>query len=261
MTAVTVSEKKDNKSVALKKVLERQADTFTKLLPPNYDASRLITGAMIQIAKEPKLLECSHRSIALAMARVAQWGLDIGITAHLLPFKGECVPVVDYKGYIELMRPSGVRKLEAFVVRQGEVFEYQHGTEEYLRHQPNGDRTKPIIAAYAMATLKHGYRQFEVMLVDEIEEIRAKYSKQWRTGDLPEWYARKTVIRRIAKYLPKNPRLVAALASDGDQPAEGESEIPEGVAEALPEGMDPETGEVLEPTAIGAVAEEDDLPL
>jgi hypothetical protein len=48
--------------------------------------------------------------------------------------------------------------------------------------------------------------QFEVMTVEEIEAIRAK-SRSWAKGPLPAWYARKTVIRQLAKYVGKSPQL------------------------------------------------------
>jgi recombinational DNA repair protein RecT len=46
----------------------------------------------------------------------------------------------------------------------------------------------------------------------DIEEIRQKYSKQWKNGPLPAWYAKKTVVRQVAKLVPRNPRLAKMLA-------------------------------------------------
>ena len=70
-----------------------------------------------------------------------------------------------------------------------------------------------------------------------VEAIRAK-SKWWAKGDLLDWYARKTVVRRIAKYVPKNPALDLLFETEG--------------AESPAEVVDPETGEVLSATVEGA---------
>lgn len=201
----------------LKQELEGRSKLYESMLPAGYRPDRLITGAMLAVSKMPDLLKCSPVSIAVALGQVAQLGLDVGITAHLVPFKGACTMIPDYKGYIELMCKAGARKVEASVVRQGEHFEYEKGTNPRISHKPLGS-TAPITHAYAIVWLRGGNDfQFEVMTAEEIEKIRAK-SMQWARGELPEWYARKTVIRRVAKYVPKNPALAQLLAVDTPEP-------------------------------------------
>lgn len=240
---------------ALKQTLAGFLPSYEKLLPKGYEANRLVTGALVAATRNPELLKCDPQSIAVALATVAQWGLDLGTTAHLVPYGRSCTPVADYKGYIELMVGAGARKVEAHEVRQGDDFEFAFGTNAYLRHTPKGKLDAPITHAYAVVTLRGGVEQFEVMTAEEIEEIRAK-SKGWAKGQLPAWYARKTVIRRCAKYVPKTLRLTAALASDELEPVAIEV-TPETLAQLEPKrtpgetalragGYDPETGEVTE---------------
>lgn len=214
----------------LKAELERFAPSYEKMLPKGYRPDRLITGALLAVQKNPDLGKCAPITVATALAQVAQLGLDVGITAHLVPYGQSCTMVADYKGYIELMVKAGARKVEAHTVRQGETFEWAYGTEPYLRHQPLGNSKAPITHAYAIVWHRRGDTQFEVMTVEEIEAIRAK-SKGWSRGELPDWYARKTVVRRIAKYVPKNPALQLLLAADDG-----------GAPVTL---VDPDTGEVL----------------
>jgi recombination protein RecT len=214
---------------ALKQELDKRTASYEAMLPRGYRPDRLITGAMLAVSKNPALLECSSQSIAVALGQCAQLGLDIGITGHLVPYGKACTFVADYKGYIELMCKAGARKVEAYVVREGEKFEVERGTSPRLFHQPLGNSAKRITHAYAVVWFRGGETQFEVMTADEIEAIRAK-SKQWARGDLPEWYARKCVIRRVAKYVPKSPELALLLA----QPEE-------------PTVIDAATGEVLTP--------------
>ena len=250
MTAVT----KQGGAAALTAVLGDHTKHYASLLPKGYEPSRLITSALVAISQTPELMKCEHRSIALALAKVAQWGLDVGDTAYLIPFKGKAVAVVGFKGLIQLMVGSAVRKVEAHVVREGEPFEYQRGTGEFLRHSPRSyERGKepPITHAYAIVTLKFGYQQFEVMSAAEIEDIRQRFSVQWKSGPLPAWYARKTLIRRVAKYVPQSDRLKSALETDAEFAEE--PEVPE-----TSYTVDTETGEVMDTDAPSAVVDGDE---
>lgn len=198
----------------LKTVLARHMGAFTNLLPAGYDPSRLVTGALVAVGRNPKLLECKPQSVANALATIAQWGLDIGTTAHLSMYKGVCTPIADYKGYIELMVAAGARSVEAHEVREGDDFDFRYGTEPYLRHTPKGNPERPITHAYAIVTLRGGVQQFEVMEAAEIDAIRQAKSLNWKDGPLTGWYARKTVVRRVAKYVPKSVRLAALVGGD-----------------------------------------------
>jgi len=198
----------------LKAELAQFEPSLQSLLPAGYEASRLITGALIAAANEPKLLQCTPVSIATACARVAQWGLDIGTTAHLMPYGERCTAVADYKGLIALMCRAGARKVEANVVREGDEFAMAHGTEPYIRHTPRAKADAPIVGAYAIAWLSGGGHQFEYMAAEEIEAIRQKHSLSWKKGPMPVWYARKCVVRRLAKYVQQTPTLARVLAEE-----------------------------------------------
>jgi recombination protein RecT len=211
---------------ALRAKLEKFAPRLADMVPPGYGVGRLITGAMLAAHRDPKLLECTPISVAIALTTVAQWGLDVGVTAHLVPFNTKvkdadgterwqmtCTPVPDYKGFIELLTAAGARKVEAHVVRADDQFDYQLGTEPYLQHVPKAGSQAEIVAAYAVVWLRGGVTQFEVVPVAEIEAVRAK-SKSWAKGALPSWYARKTAIRRVAKYVGKSSQLRAVLHAE-----------------------------------------------
>ncbi|MDX2060283.1 MAG: recombinase RecT [Gemmatimonadales bacterium] len=214
------------KSVApLRDTLASLEPSYAKLLPKWYPPSRLITGAMVAAQANPTLLKCNPRSVALALARVAQWGLDVGDTAHLVPYGETCTAVADYKGLIRLMTQAGARKVEAREVRQGDEFEYRFGSEPYLRHVPVGPSNRPFTHGYAIVWLRGGVTQFEVAPVEEIEAVKERYSRQWKGKPLEAWYIRKTLIRRLAKYVDRTPQLAKAV---------------------LDEGFDPETGEIVQ---------------
>lgn len=241
MTAA-VPAKRDPRQV-LKAELHRFAPSYEAMLPRGYRPDRLITGAMLATVKSPDLLKCSPISIAVALGQVAQLGLDVGITAHLIPYGQTCTFVADYKGYIELMCRAGARKVEAYVVREGDLFEWGLGLEPYLRHQPHGNVARAITHGYAIATMRSGEKVFEVVSLQEVDAIRAKHSKSWVKGEAPEWYVRKTAVRRLWKYVPKTPALEALVQHDEDPDSTARRQVQ---AQLLPGTVDYETGEVLE---------------
>lgn len=214
------------KSPTIKETLEERAESFANLLPKNYPVDRLITGALVAMQTNPALAKCTRASLIVALSRVAQAGLDVGDTAHLVPFGDTATFVADYRGLIKLMVEAGARKVEAREVRAEDEFSYRYGADPLLTHVPGPNRKAPIVAAYAVVWLRGGVTQFEVMTAEEIDAIRRSKSKQWKEGPLEAWYGRKCVIRRLAKYVSKSPRLAVALSSDGDV-------------------IDEETGEVL----------------
>ena len=108
MTGTAVTKKS-----SLKATLEERAPAYQRLLPKWYPADRLITGALVAAQANPDLVKCNPQSVAVALARVAQWGLDVGDTAHLVPYGDKCTPIADYKGLIRLMVEAGARKVEA----------------------------------------------------------------------------------------------------------------------------------------------------
>ncbi len=161
-----------------------------------------------------------------AMNKVAALGLQVGNGlghAYLLPFdkrvkqgsqwvtaSTEIQLIIGYQGMIELARRSGqIESLYAVPVYKGEPFEVTMGLSQDIQHKKVFDGSvKPIpenlIAVYAVAKLKGGAVQFDVMTLDEINNIRdrskSKDNGPWVT-DYVEM-AKKTVLRRLFKMLP-----------------------------------------------------------
>jgi phage RecT family recombinase len=186
-------------------------------LPEGVSLDRVAASLRLALAKDKdgNLKKCAPMSVFMAVAKIQQWGLEIGETAHLVPFGQECVPVADYKGLAELVISSGVaRHVEAHCVYEKEPFRVVRGTSPEIHHEMIASATQrgPMVGAYALFHLRGGVQVVEYMTVEEIDGIRQQYSKQWKRGALPEWYARKSVVRRGVKLLPKNPRLAERLA-------------------------------------------------
>ena len=198
------------------------------------DANRLARIATTEIRKIPKLAQCDQTSFLGAIMQCAQLGLEPGSAlghAYLIPFdknqkiNGEWVTVatevqfiIGYRGMIDLARRSGqIVSISARTVYENDNFTYEFGLHEDLKHIPTvGEDRGKMTFVYAVAKLKDGGLQFEVMSKYEIDLIRAK-SKAGAKGPWAEYYeemAKKTVIRRLFKYLPVSIEMTRAVIAD-----------------------------------------------
>lgn len=245
------------KAKPLVALITKRAAQVNPFLPQGMTLEGVGQIVQMMAVKQPELLSATPSSLLIAITRGLRSGLELGETWHLLPFKNtelsqkmgrpvyEVTGSADYKGLCELMIASGaVRYVDPQVVREGDTFSFALGLDKTLTHTPGAKRGK-ITHAYVILTLPFGVKDFLVMTAEEIEVIRQGKSKSWKKGELPAWYAMKTVIRQIAKTLPKGRKLAKLYqAIENDEQAELE-DIPEAEFEEMPEHTDPETGEVL----------------
>ena len=209
--------------------LEQKKGVLRKIAPEGTDVDRIVSLAMFEAAKNERLLQCSPQSVYMALAKACQLNLVAGGVLH----RAHMVPIwnskkkthdaelwIDYTGLMELVRRSGeIANFVARVVHEGEDFEHYFDLEdgEVLRHKPSydGDVGAPKLA-YAVCFFKDGQRQVEVMRKDQIEKIRdasrSGGSGPWKTHTEEMW--RKTVIRRICKYLPLTAEAKTVLEHD-----------------------------------------------
>jgi recombination protein RecT len=216
---------------ALRAELARYAPSFAKVLPKHITPEKLLTLALVAATQNPRLLDCTPESIALSLMKISQWGLEIGRTAHLVPFLNDvkqaddtwrkvltCTAIPDYKGLIELvLRSRHVRDIYARPVYEGEHFLVRYGTDEGIEHRPNWNLRNPALThVYSVAKLSEYRFTFEVMTRAEVDAIRAAAPSK----DSPAWknhYVQmtlKTVIKRLCKRLPQTPALEEALDAD-----------------------------------------------
>jgi recombination protein RecT len=207
-----------DKQANLKALLDRAKGSIAAVLPKHLTPERLLKVALSATSRNPALLACTPQSILLAVMQASELGLEIGGLlgdAYFVPFKEQAQLIVGYRGMIKLARQSGeIKVLEAHVVREGDTFELEYGLEPRLVHKPamSGELGK-VIAVYAIARFKDGGYQVDVMTLAEIEAIRLR-SKAVNDGPWNTDYAemaRKTVVRRLCKYLPLSPELAKAL--------------------------------------------------
>jgi recombination protein RecT len=200
---------------------------LAKVYPATMTPDRIVTIALLAASRNPRLAECTQPSILKSLMTAGELGLEpsgpLG-HGHLVPFKNnkigayECTFMPGYRGLIHLAKQTGeVRNVEARVVKEGDVFDVDYGTEPRVVHKPKfngGD----MIAVYAVAFLADGTQTFDVMTRTDVDKIR----RRSRAADDGPWVtdyeemARKTVVKRLAKYLPLRPgdKLVQAIDLD-----------------------------------------------
>jgi recombination protein RecT len=160
------------------------------------------------------LAGCDQNSILTAVYNIALTGLTLNPLlkfAYLVPRGGKCVLDISYVGMVKLLTDYGVvRNVVAEVVYANDRFKVEMGQKPIFRHVPNytSDRGDPV-AVYAIGYFHAGGNQFEIMTMKEItaiqnrsESVKAGKGSPWKT-DFSEM-AKKTVIRRLFKYLPKS---------------------------------------------------------
>lgn len=180
-------------------------------------------AATLAVIGKGEIAHCKPASIWLALKGVAELDLDLTPAlgqAYILPYGNTAQLILGYKGMKEIAYRSGVvRRLEAVLVYEKDVFAYQRGTSPRIDHIPAAfDKRGAMIGAYAVATLTNGEIVFEVMSKAEIDAIKARSkSKQTWDNNYGEM-ARKTPVRRLFKYLPTTPLLSKALAIVDGEP-------------------------------------------
>lgn len=240
-TAPVAKPKKKGQALVNELFSEKFKQKLSLALPKHLSAERMIRIAATEIRKNTTLLDTDKTSFLGSVMQAAQLGLEPGSAlgqVYLVPYGNQCQLILGYRGMIDLARRSGqVLSLNAYAVRDGDDFSYQLGLRPDIHHVPSpeaGRDTKPITFVYAVATLRGGGYQFEVMSRAEVEKVRStsasyKYKKEksiWGTHF--EDMAKKTVIRRLFKYLPVSIEALQVSNVDAKREA-GEEVKPEDV--------------------------------
>ena len=262
----------------VKSFMESQKANLAAVLPKHVDADRMLKLALGAMRATPKLLNCNVESLMGAVVTCSTLGLEPNTPlghAYLIPFENRQKGTTDvqivfgYKGLIDLARRSGqIISIAAHEVCQNDEFHFSYGLDEKLIHKPALTGRGEPIAFYAVAKLVGGGYAFEVMGRDQIEEIRdaSQNYKFAREKGKTVWgqhfveMGRKTVLRRLFKYLPVSIELATAANIDSNTEAgkagnyeealKGEySVMPDDAPAALPEGLNQETGEWTPPAS------------
>ena len=248
-TALTVIERIEQSQAVLQ--LDARAAALVELLPDEAAALRFRRVVIQALGKNPDLLQCTPDSVVGAVFEAAAMGLEpTGAAggAHLVPYnvnigtkqnphyekRAQLIP--DYRGIIRLVTKPGsdVISMEARVVKEGDLFEYQLGSDAWVKHTPSlaaGRSGKATTHVYSIARLRAGGPPL-VDVEDRagIERIqkRGKGSSTFSPWD-SDWdeMGKKSLIKRHAKVLPVRPEVRSILIRedelDAPEPTHSES--------------------------------------
>lgn len=227
-------EGKKNDAIAnMRTMLFSQEKAFKATLPKHIDFGRFCRIVLNAMTSTSKLLECDPNSFLLSVMRAAQLGLEpdgLMGQAYLIPYGKNVQLQIGYKGYITLARQSGeISFITAEAVHENDDFDLNIFATPRFSPYLKGDRGE-LLGFIAVARFKDESFQYVFMTKDEVDTIRdktqawkqalsdARYDNQgnitkfvnkWnKEVDSVPWFhhynemAKKTAIRRLAKYLP-----------------------------------------------------------
>lgn len=190
-----------------------------------------VSFALQCINKSKQLKECTQHSLMQAVLNISNIGLSLNPAAreaYLIPRWNSSLKAMEaslepsYIGLTKLLTDSGsISSILCQLVYEHDKFEMDlaNNTNPVI-HRPELTRAKRgnITGVYALATLADGNRQVEYMCVDDVNEIRERSEtyKAYLLGKIPTctWVSdygemtRKTVVKRIYKYLPRTERML-----------------------------------------------------
>jgi recombination protein RecT len=199
-------------------LLEAKEENIKKVLPEWLTFDRFMTLARA-LEQNPDLRQCSPQSLVGCVLDAANRGWEVGGPSKhcaIVKFKSTAVLIPQWQGRAFLwMRAGAITKLRANVAYTWDAFDWDEG-QEVLTHKQDLDADhswqqlndiKNIKAAYAIATLPNGDKQYSVVshaqLVRTMESVKRKNNGAlgfgW-TDWLPEM-CRKTAVHRLDGFL------------------------------------------------------------
>lgn len=202
---------------------------FGKVLPATVPVDTFLRLALTELQRNTDLQACSAPSLLGALMLSAQLGLEPGgplghlyLTPRRLRGDMTVVPIIGYKGLVELARRSGkVGTVKAQIIREGDHFDQGFDTArggEYTVWRPADlDEKREPIGVLAWATLTDTDAvQTRFTPMDSVNARRdrgaAGQKGPWATDR--DAMIRKTGIRALAPDLPQSTALALAQRAD-----------------------------------------------
>jgi recombination protein RecT len=276
------------KRLTLRALFDQQKTELMRVLPKGMDPERLFRIALTECLKNPRLLECSQESWALAIQTCGAQGLypDSGLGyMYLIPRSNskknpdgtwskvmEVTAQRGYQGDIALARKSGeVADIYAEVVHEKDTYKVTKGLDRNIEHVPydGDDDPGPLKAVYAVAKLRSGDVAWVALtrrdvMHRKLSAMDADNAKSpWKQHEAAMW--RKTAIHELFKWLPKSSeeservaRAILTEASPDQRAIEttaidlGRAELPAGEATSDKPATLDQLAEQLAPACTGA---------
>lgn len=215
-----------NKNPTVRDLLAKQRPAIEMQLAGAMNTDAFVRAVLSSINSSPQLQDADPTTLLGSVMLAAQLKLEIGPALghfYLTPRKDHgkqiCLPIIGYKGFIELAYRSGrVGKIETFLVREGDQFTHGANSERGrffdwtpLDYEETRDWSGAIVTAHINGASNVVWAY---MPRAKVLSRRPSYweSTPWKTNE--EEMARKTMVREIAAYLPMSTDMGKALAAD-----------------------------------------------
>ena len=260
---MSVTTLKQNPITQFRSELMAMTPEFANALPSHIKPEKFQRVLLTVVQLQPDLLSCDRRSLFAACLKCAADGLiPDGREAALVKYSNAVQYMPMLTGIQKRVRNSGdIASIQAHVIYEHDEFIWQQGVDASVLHKPKfpGDRGKPI-GAYAVAKFKDGSDpQVEVMDLAQIERVR-KVSKASGNGPWVQWWdemARKTVFRRLSKWLPLDAETDVLMRRDDEAGAPTVAETAGVVLEGVAAEQSPEPPDAFEMAARGEQPKQD----
>jgi recombination protein RecT len=195
-----------------------------------------LSGVMAAVQRNPKLLECTPISLVNSFITMAQLRLmpsEVSGEAYVIPYNNskkdgdKWIKVLEaqfqlgYQGLVTLFYRAGVKSIQSEIVYENDSFSYINGI---ITHSPDvfSDNRGKTRGAYAIVVLGTGGIIPKVMSAKDIMAMGQRFSKSFTNKDSPwsgdkdpeKWMWKKTVLKQVAKLVPKNEEIFKAIAED-----------------------------------------------
>ena len=195
------------------------------LLPPDISVEQFRSAMFLELSGRPTLANCTQQSLRDGVIKAAMYGLLPGRDCHLLPFKNrkggntQATFVANYFGTLLALERSGkVRKAFAQAVYEHDTFTFDFLQETYS-HVPAmiaGKEPGKVLFYYGAVQTTDGAWHVEPMSLKEIDGIRRRAPAHdegpWVTDF--DQMAKKTALKRIAKFVRLTPKVTELFAED-----------------------------------------------
>jgi len=236
--AQLVEKSKTTELISVPDLIQNSIPELAKMLNDEKAATRFARIVTTSCRVNPDLLECTPLSFMGALFTAAELKLEpVAGHAYLIPFWNsrkvgdgwkkirEVQLVLGYKGIADLFyRHAKAISLSWGVVHKNDEFEFEKGTDSFLKHRRALSERGEKIAYWVMAKMSGGC-EFEVMSYEECIIHGEKHSKTFdkKSGEFYKsspWVTSedsmclKTVLKQLSKTLPLSVEIQKAIQAD-----------------------------------------------
>jgi len=189
-------------------VAPRLSDALGRHMP----VEQLIQTVLASCERTPALLRCTPQSILNGAMTFAVLGLPVdGVTGQgfLLPFRGIAQAVIGYKGYNTLAARAGLTITAGTVREDDDAFEYELGSNGFIRHKPRLGGRGRVVAFWACAAANERPPIISILSLDDVLAIKikspgaAKAGSPWNDPEIGfPAMGEKSARRRLARSAP-----------------------------------------------------------